>query len=240
MRQLADLGDVLRAEAERDENAERKPLTAVEALRMQARLLPAAKAAAKERQREGGRLGGAAQAPPTVGGASKPKNRGEIAKERTARATGWSAESLRRVEVMTKAAAAEPERYGHFSARLEHAATPQAVAAAWQDYGAVANAGNTAAATEDVARAAARKRERPGETLWSAALGSLEHLATLDISAMRGEADYRAVVTSCARQLKRCRDLFTLIEEEAADHNSHLDPITEGADHETVDAFDRP
>jgi N6-adenosine-specific RNA methylase IME4 len=87
------------------ENACRKDFTLSEAVAIKRALEPLEKAAAKERQREGGRAGGKASG-------NLPQASTGRAADKAAKATGMARRTLERAEAVVDAAEAEPERFG--------------------------------------------------------------------------------------------------------------------------------
>jgi N6-adenosine-specific RNA methylase IME4 len=100
---VVDLEQVARGEWA--ENFFRKNFTPSEAVAIKRALEPLERAAAKERQREGGRRGG-------KGYGKLPEASKGNAADRTARATGVARRTLEKTEAVVDAAKAEPEKYG--------------------------------------------------------------------------------------------------------------------------------
>jgi ParB-like chromosome segregation protein Spo0J len=87
------------------ENTYRKDFTLSEAVAIKRALEPLEKAAAKERQREGGRSGG-------QGSGKLPEASKGNAADKAAKATGKARRTLEKAEAVVDAAEAEPERFG--------------------------------------------------------------------------------------------------------------------------------
>jgi ParB-like chromosome segregation protein Spo0J len=104
------LDDALKIlQAERDENTERKALTPSEALELAERLEPLERKAAKERQKDSGKIHGRGQ--PAIG---QEKFSGPIkgrASDRVASAVGLSSPTLAKIKAVTEAAKQNPRRY---------------------------------------------------------------------------------------------------------------------------------
>jgi N6-adenosine-specific RNA methylase IME4 len=98
---VIDLDSVVRGEFA--ENADRKDFTLSEAVAIKRDLEPLERAAAKERQREGGRRKGSGNLPE----ASKGN-----AADKAAKATGMARRTLEKAEAIVDAAEAEPEKFG--------------------------------------------------------------------------------------------------------------------------------
>lgn len=92
--------------AERDENVERKAFTPEEVVDGAALLEPLEKAAAKERERQAGSIGGKAKGRETFTHPSKGKSRDKVAA-----AMGVSAPTLRKAQAVVTAARKEPEKF---------------------------------------------------------------------------------------------------------------------------------
>jgi N6-adenosine-specific RNA methylase IME4 len=100
---VIDLKEVVRGEYA--ENAYHKPFTLSEAVAIKRALEPLEKAAAKERQREGGRAGGKASG-------NLPQASFGRAADKAAKATGMARRTLEKAEAVVDAAEAEPEKFG--------------------------------------------------------------------------------------------------------------------------------
>src|SRR5262245_34002914 len=100
---VVDIDAVVRGEFA--ENAHRKNFTLSEAVAIKRALEPLEQAAAKERQREGGRAGGKASG-------NLPQASSGRAADKAAKATGMARRTLEKAEAIVDAAEAEPERYG--------------------------------------------------------------------------------------------------------------------------------
>ena len=87
------------------ENTCRKDFTLSEAVAIKRALEPLEKAAAKERQREGGRCGG-------EGSGKLPEASKGNAADKAAKATGMARRTLEKAEAIVDAAEAEPEKFG--------------------------------------------------------------------------------------------------------------------------------
>jgi N6-adenosine-specific RNA methylase IME4 len=98
-----NLGEVVRGEFA--ENTCRKDFTLSEAVAIKRALEPLETAAAKERQREGGRVGGKASG-------NLPQASTGRAADKAAKATGMARRTLEKAEAIVDAAEAEPERFG--------------------------------------------------------------------------------------------------------------------------------
>jgi len=100
---VIDLKEVVRGEFA--ENAYQKPFTLTEAVAIKRAIEPLERAAAKERQREGGRRGG-------QGSGNLPEASKGNAADKAAKATGMARRTLEKAEAVVDAAEAEPEKYG--------------------------------------------------------------------------------------------------------------------------------
>jgi N6-adenosine-specific RNA methylase IME4 len=100
---VVNLDAVIRGEFA--ENAVRKDFTLSEAVAIKRALEPLEKAAAKERQREGGRRGG-------EGSGKLPEASKGNAADKAARATGMARRTLEKAEAIVDAAEAEPQKFG--------------------------------------------------------------------------------------------------------------------------------
>jgi len=100
---VVDLDEIVRGEFA--ENACRKDFTLSEAVAIKRALEPIERAAAKERQREGGRAGG-------EGSGKLPEASKGNAADKAAKATGMARRTLEKAEAIVDAAEAEPEKYG--------------------------------------------------------------------------------------------------------------------------------
>jgi hypothetical protein len=107
---VLDLDAVVKGEFA--ENAYRKDFTLSEAVAIKRAIEPLEKAAAKERQREGGRRGGEAV------GKLPEASKGRVA-EKAARATGMARRTLEKAEAVVAAAEAEPEKFGKLVADMD-------------------------------------------------------------------------------------------------------------------------
>src|SRR5215831_14872214 len=107
---VIDLDSVVRGEFA--ENVHRKDFTLSEAVAIKRALEPLEKAAAKERQREGGRRGG-------QGSGKLPEASKGNAADKAARATGMARRTLEKAEAIVDAAEAEPEKYGKFVEQMD-------------------------------------------------------------------------------------------------------------------------
>jgi len=94
------------------ENTCRKDFTLSEAVAIKRALEPLEKAAAKERQREGGRRGG-------EGSGKLPEASKGNAADKAAKATGTARRTLEKAEAVVDAAEAEPEKYGKLLADMD-------------------------------------------------------------------------------------------------------------------------
>jgi len=94
------------------ENTCRQDFTLSEAVAIKRTLEPLEKAAAKERQREGGRRGG-------EGSGKLPEASKGNAADKAARATGMARRTLEKAEAVVDAAEAEPEKYGPLLAAMD-------------------------------------------------------------------------------------------------------------------------
>jgi hypothetical protein len=94
------------------ENTCRKDFTLSEAVAIKRALEPLEKAAAKERQREGGRRGG-------EGSGNLPQASTGRAADKAAKATGMARRTLEKAEAIVDAAEAEPERFGKLLADMD-------------------------------------------------------------------------------------------------------------------------
>jgi N6-adenosine-specific RNA methylase IME4 len=94
------------------ENACRKDFTLSEAVAIKRALEPLEKAAAKERQREGGRAGGKASG-------NLPQASTGRAADKAAKATGMARRTLEWAEAVVDAAEAEPEKFGKLRADMD-------------------------------------------------------------------------------------------------------------------------
>jgi N6-adenosine-specific RNA methylase IME4 len=100
---VVDLDAVVRGEFA--ENAHRKDFTLSEAVAIKRALEPLERAAAKERQREGGHRGG-------KGSGKLPEASKGNAADKAAKATGMARRTLEKAEAVVAAAEAEPETFG--------------------------------------------------------------------------------------------------------------------------------
>src|SRR5262249_40158356 len=107
---VIDLDSVVRGEFA--ENVHRKDFTLSEAVAIKRALEPLEKAAAKERQREGGRRGG-------QGSGKLPEASKGNAADKAARATGMARRTLEKAEAIVDAAEAEPEKFGKLLADMD-------------------------------------------------------------------------------------------------------------------------
>jgi N6-adenosine-specific RNA methylase IME4/ParB-like chromosome segregation protein Spo0J len=107
---VVDLDAVVRGEFA--ENTCRKDFTMSEAVAIKRALDPLEKAAAKERQREGGRRGG-------EGSGKLPEASKGNAADKAAKATGMARRTLEKAEAIVDAAEAEPEKYGKIRERMD-------------------------------------------------------------------------------------------------------------------------
>jgi N6-adenosine-specific RNA methylase IME4 len=107
---VVDLDAVARGEFA--ENAIRKDFTLSEAVAIKRALEPLERAAAKERQREGGRQGG-------KGSGNLPEALKGNAADKAAKATGMARRTLEKAEAIVAAAEAEPEKYGKLLADMD-------------------------------------------------------------------------------------------------------------------------
>jgi hypothetical protein len=107
---VIDLDSVLRGEFA--ENTCRKDFTLSEAVAIKRALEPLEKAAAKERQRTGGRAGGKASG-------NLPQASTGRAADKAARATGMARRTLEKAEAIVDAAQAEPEKFGKLLADMD-------------------------------------------------------------------------------------------------------------------------
>src|SRR5215831_15538149 len=107
---VVDLDAVLRGEYA--ENNCRKDFTLSEAVAIKRALEPLEKAAAKERQREGGRLGG-------KGSGNLPEASKGNAADKAAKATGMARRTLEKAEAIVDAAEAEPEKFGKLLEQMD-------------------------------------------------------------------------------------------------------------------------
>jgi N6-adenosine-specific RNA methylase IME4 len=98
-----NLDEIVRGEFA--ENTCRKDFALSEAVAIKRALEPLERAAAKERQREGGRAGGKASG-------NLPQASSGRAADKAAKATGMARRTLEKAEAIVDAAAAEPERFG--------------------------------------------------------------------------------------------------------------------------------
>jgi N6-adenosine-specific RNA methylase IME4 len=103
---VIDLDAVVRGEYA--ENTFRKNFTLSEAVAIKRALEPLEKAAAKERQREGGRKGGRGK----IGSGKLPEPIKGQAADKAAKATGMARRTLEKAEAVVDAAESEPERFG--------------------------------------------------------------------------------------------------------------------------------
>src|SRR5262249_42460239 len=94
------------------ENAVRKDFTLSEAVAIKRALEPLEKAAAKERQREGGRRGG-------EGSGKLPEASKGNAADKAAKVTGMARRTLEKAEAIVDAAEAEPEKFGKLVADMD-------------------------------------------------------------------------------------------------------------------------
>ena len=107
---VIDLDDIARGEYA--ENVHRKDFTLSEAVAIKRALEPLERAAAKERQREGGRSGGKAS------GKLPEASKGNAA-DKAAKATGMARRTLEKAEAIVDAAEAEPEKFGTLLADMD-------------------------------------------------------------------------------------------------------------------------
>jgi N6-adenosine-specific RNA methylase IME4 len=108
---VVDLDAVVRGEFA--ENAVRKDFTLSEAVAIKRALEPIERAAAKQRQREGGRRGG-------EGSGKLPEALKGNAADKAAQATGMARRTLEKAEAIVDAAEAEPEKYGKLLEQMDH------------------------------------------------------------------------------------------------------------------------
>jgi len=101
------------ARGEFAENTQRKDFTLSEAVAIKRALEPLEKAAAKDRQREGGRRGG-------QGSGKLPEASKGNAADKAANATGMARRTLEKAEAVVEAAEAEPERFGKLLEDMDH------------------------------------------------------------------------------------------------------------------------
>jgi N6-adenosine-specific RNA methylase IME4 len=101
---IVPIDDIARGEFA--ENTARKDFTLSEAVAIKRALEPLERAAAKERQREGGRRGG-------EGSSNLPEASNGRAADKAAKVAGRGRRTLEKAEAVVDAAAAEPERFGH-------------------------------------------------------------------------------------------------------------------------------
>jgi N6-adenosine-specific RNA methylase IME4 len=107
---VVDLDAVVRGEFA--ENAVRKDFTLSEAVAIKRALEPLEKAAAKERQREGGGRGG-------KGSGKLPEASKGNATDKAAKAAGMARRTLEKAEAVVDAAEAEPEKFGKLLADMD-------------------------------------------------------------------------------------------------------------------------
>jgi ParB family chromosome partitioning protein len=107
---VIDLDAVVRGEFA--ENTHRKDFTLSEAVAIKRVLEPLEKAAAKERQREGGRRGG-------EGSGKLPEASKGNAADKAAKATGMTRHTLEKAEAIIDAAEAAPEKFGRLLADMD-------------------------------------------------------------------------------------------------------------------------
>jgi N6-adenosine-specific RNA methylase IME4 len=107
---VIDLDSVVRGEFA--ENAHRKDFRPSEAVAIKRALEPLERAAAKQRQREGGRRGG-------QGSGKLPEASKGNAADKAARATGMARRTLEKAEAVVAAAEVEPEKYGKLVADMD-------------------------------------------------------------------------------------------------------------------------
>jgi N6-adenosine-specific RNA methylase IME4 len=107
---VIDLDAVVRGEYA--ENVHRKDFTLSEAVAIKRALEPVERAAAKDRQREGGRRGG-------EGSGKLPEASTGNAADKAAKATGMARRTLEKAEAIVDAAEAEPEKYGKLLADMD-------------------------------------------------------------------------------------------------------------------------
>jgi N6-adenosine-specific RNA methylase IME4/ribosomal protein S14 len=107
---IVDLDAVVRGEFA--ENTQRKDFTWSEAVAIKRALEPIEQAAAKERQREGGRHGG-------KGSGKLPEASKGNAADKAAKATGMARRTLEKAEAVVDAAEAEPERFGKLLEQMD-------------------------------------------------------------------------------------------------------------------------
>ena len=97
-------------EAERDENEQRVSLTPTEALEVRNHFLAIEKEKAKERKVEAGQKRGRGR-PKKIDSGNLPQPINDKARDLAAKATGYSASTLRKVEEIVAAAEKEPEKF---------------------------------------------------------------------------------------------------------------------------------
>jgi N6-adenosine-specific RNA methylase IME4 len=107
---VVDLKAIARGEFA--ENADRKDFTLSEAVAIKRDLEPLEKAAAKERLREAGRLGG-------KGSGNLPEASKGRAADKAAKVTGKARRTLEKAEAVVDAAEAEPEKYGKLLEQMD-------------------------------------------------------------------------------------------------------------------------
>jgi ParB family chromosome partitioning protein len=107
---VIDLDAVVRGEYA--ENVNRKDFTLSEAVAIKRALEPVERAAAKDRQREGGRRGG-------EGSGKLPEASTGNAADKAAKATGMARRTLEKAEAIVDAAESEPERFGKLLADMD-------------------------------------------------------------------------------------------------------------------------
>jgi N6-adenosine-specific RNA methylase IME4/ParB-like chromosome segregation protein Spo0J len=105
---VVDLDAVVRGEFA--ENAHRKDFTLSEAVAIKRALEPLERAAAKERQREGGRRKASGNLPEASKG---------VAADKAAKATGKARRTLEKAEAVVDAAEAEPEKFGKLLEQMD-------------------------------------------------------------------------------------------------------------------------
>jgi N6-adenosine-specific RNA methylase IME4/ParB-like chromosome segregation protein Spo0J len=109
---VRNLTDAEALKAEYSENTHRKDFTLSEAVAIKRALEPIERAAAKERQREGGRSGG-------KGSGKLPEASTGNAADKAAKATGLARRTLEKAEAIVDAAEADPEKFGKFKEDMD-------------------------------------------------------------------------------------------------------------------------
>jgi N6-adenosine-specific RNA methylase IME4 len=107
---VVDLDAVVRGEFA--ENTERKDFTLSEAVAIKRSIEPLEKAAAKERMRKAGRLGG-------KGSGKLPEASKGNAADKAAKATGMARRTLEKAEAIVDAAEAEPQKFGKLLEQMD-------------------------------------------------------------------------------------------------------------------------